>query len=186
MRFVLRKRPIRSRLALLGWRQDYSISDKYPFEATVAGWGRLDAYVDAVFSSLQSDFMVMPRGNGFIDYRSSNEVTSLKRATTGFRRMEPTQVLRQSQVYCLHRRAGHFGFHAARWAYVASQYSGLKITQGHVRTLDRGIRKSPFKPLTFTRAKRVGRAGENCVPFVRKVRPKWTKRYSSSGQSGHA
>ena len=42
---------------------------RYPFEATPEELeADLDQLVDAVFSSLESEFLVMPRGDGFIDY----------------------------------------------------------------------------------------------------------------------
>lgn len=45
-----------------------------------------DAYIDAVFDCLESEFMVMPRGQGFVEFptfESGYEI--LKRVTRGFR-----------------------------------------------------------------------------------------------------
>ena len=42
---------------------------KYPFERPYSeGRADLDTYVDAVFSCLESEFLIMPKGIGFIDY----------------------------------------------------------------------------------------------------------------------
>ena len=41
----------------------------FPFEATLDEIQRdPESYVDAVFSSLESDFLVMPKGQGFVEY----------------------------------------------------------------------------------------------------------------------
>ena len=42
---------------------------KYPFEATLNEIIEApDGYIDAVFSSLQSEFLTLPKGAGFVDY----------------------------------------------------------------------------------------------------------------------
>ena len=42
---------------------------KYPFEATLKELqSDTDAYVDSVFSSLESAFLILPKGPGFVDY----------------------------------------------------------------------------------------------------------------------
>ena len=42
---------------------------KYPFELPFSEMrADLDTYVDAVFSCLESEFLMMPKGTGFIDY----------------------------------------------------------------------------------------------------------------------
>jgi len=42
---------------------------KFPFEVSFEEvQADLDVYVDAVFSCLTSDFLVMPKGKGFIEF----------------------------------------------------------------------------------------------------------------------
>lgn len=42
---------------------------KYPFEVSFAELEEnLDGYVSAVFSTLESEFLILPRGEGFVDY----------------------------------------------------------------------------------------------------------------------
>ena len=42
---------------------------QYPFEAELTELhANLDHYVDIVFASLESDFLIMPKGQGFIEY----------------------------------------------------------------------------------------------------------------------
>ena len=42
---------------------------KYPFEATYQEiLADPDSFVEAVFSSLASEFLLLPKGQGFIDY----------------------------------------------------------------------------------------------------------------------
>ncbi len=68
---------------------------RYPFEATAEELeANLDELVDAVFSSLESEFLVMPRGAGFVDYPAFEEAfQAIKRVTGGFERLEPAAVL---------------------------------------------------------------------------------------------
>ena len=50
----------------------------------------LDAYVDAVFGCLESEFLVMPKGKGFVEFPVFEEgYEALKRATKGFRTVTP-------------------------------------------------------------------------------------------------
>ena len=68
---------------------------KYPFEATPEELeANLEGFVDAVFASLESEFLVMPRGDGFIDYPTFEDASqALKQATAGFSRLEPEAIL---------------------------------------------------------------------------------------------
>ncbi len=53
----------------------------------------LDGFVDAVFGSLESEFLVMPRGDGFVDFATFEAgYERLKRETSGFREVTPEQV----------------------------------------------------------------------------------------------
>lgn len=67
----------------------------FPFEVSFeAVEADLDTFVDAVFGSLHSDFLTMPKGEGFVEYpvfERGYEV--LKRATRGFRDLTPETVI---------------------------------------------------------------------------------------------
>ena len=52
-----------------------------------------EPYVDAVFGSLQSEFMVMPRGKGFVEFSTFEAgYEALKRATRSFQDVTPETV----------------------------------------------------------------------------------------------
>ena len=110
----------------------------------------LDSYVTSVFSCLESEFLVMPKGTGFIDYPVFEQgYEALKRATAGFGKLETTSVLAavaEAPVTILVLRT-MLGFTPPEWAYVATQRTKVEIGQGFVRTLDRKIRLSPLTPL---------------------------------------
>ncbi len=118
-----------------------------PFERIPAD---LDALVDVVFSALQSEFLSLPRGEGFIDYPVFEQgYQALKRATHDFRQLEPAPILamvREIPIVMIVLRA-MLGFTPPEWAYVASQRRGVEITQGAVRALDRDIRFAPLTPM---------------------------------------
>lgn len=118
-----------------------------PFEQVQAD---LEPYVDAVFGALQSEFLTLPKGDGFIDYPVFERgYEALKRTTGDFRRLDPGPVLavvRETPIALIVLRS-MLGFTPPEWAYVATQRSGIKIDQGAARTLDREIRFAPLAPL---------------------------------------
>jgi hypothetical protein len=120
-----------------------------------------ETYVDAVFSSLASEFLVMPKGNGFLDYPTfSAGYEALKQVSEGFTRFDSDAVLDASfkkPVILIVLRA-ILGFTPPEWAYIASSRKGVEIPQGAARTLDRSIRSSPTKvikpgPITESRVR---------------------------------
>lgn len=124
---------------------------KYPFEAPFAEV-RLDAepFVDAVFSCLESEFLVMPKGMGFVEYRIfETGYENLKSATRGFENFDPRRVLvavSEQPISILVLRT-MLGFTPPEWGYVTSRRTGVSVTQRFVRTLDRKVRMSPQTPL---------------------------------------
>jgi hypothetical protein len=123
-----------------------------PFEATFQDiQANADAYVTAVFESLQSEFLILPRGPGFIAYPIFERgYEALKQATENFTRIETRRVLPvvQSLPISMVVLRSMLGFTPPEWAYVASQRSGIQIDQGIARALDRKVRLAPDTPLT--------------------------------------
>ncbi len=124
---------------------------RYPFEVELSELeANLDQYVDAVFASLESDFLTMPKGQGFIEYPVFEAgYEALKLATDNFRAFEPEAVrnalLKTPMVFIVLRAM--LGFTPPEWAYMATRHVGMSVTQGHARTLDRTIRLAPLSPL---------------------------------------
>lgn len=110
----------------------------------------LDSCVDAVFGALRSEFLFMPKGEGFIEYSVFEQgYEALKRATRGFRELSPDPVMETVHaipVTLVVLRA-MLGFTPPEWAYVATQRAGFEVPQGAVRTLDRTVRLKPITPL---------------------------------------
>ena len=53
----------------------------------------LNEYVDAVFACLESEFLVMPKGKGFVEFSTfESGYEALKRATGGFREFTPENI----------------------------------------------------------------------------------------------
>jgi len=130
---------------------------QFPFEVDFAELqGNLDSYVDAVFGCLESEFLVMPKGPGFVEFPVFEQgYESLKRATRGFQDVTPATIIPvvyQTPVALLVLRC-ILGLTPPEWAYLASDQTGIQVGQGAVRTLDRNIRMHPDKPL------RSGRGG---------------------------
>lgn len=118
-----------------------------PFDEVQAS---LDGCVDEVFGALRSEFLTLPKGDGFIDYPVFEQgYEALKRATGGFRKVEPAVVLEtvyRVPVTLIVLRA-MLGFTPPEWAYVATQRTEVEVPQGAIRTLDRSIRLKPLAPM---------------------------------------
>ena len=123
----------------------------FPFEVSLDELeGDLDAFVDAVFSTLESEFLVVPRGEGFVEYPAfESAFQELKRETGGFRRLDPEQVIGVvlATPLALIVLRTMLGFTPPEWAYLANQRSETAVSQGYARSLDRRIRMEPSKPL---------------------------------------
>ena len=67
---------------------------RFPFEVGFAELrSDLDSYVDAVFGCLESEFLVMPKGKGFVEFPVfENGYEALKRAAGSFRNITPAAV----------------------------------------------------------------------------------------------
>ena len=62
-----------------------------PFEQVRA---ELDTYVDEVFGALQSEFLTLPKGAGFLEYPTFEQgYELLKRITNGFREVSADPII---------------------------------------------------------------------------------------------
>jgi len=117
---------------------------KYPFEATYAEIeADLDAFIDAVFGVLQSSFLILPRGPGFVAYPEFQDAYEvLKRHTAGFAAVELDPVMaaltEDGLAFVVLRTI--LGFTAPELAYLTTQRMGLEVPQGYARTFDRRVR----------------------------------------------
>lgn len=118
-----------------------------PFEEVQAD---LDTYVDTVFGALQSEFLTLPRGEGFLDYPVFEQgYEALKRTTGDFRDLSPEPVIQtvyRVPVAFIALRS-MLGFTPPEWAYVTTQRMNIEVPQGAIRTLDRNIRLQPLTPM---------------------------------------
>ena len=117
---------------------------RYPFEVPYAEIeADVDVFIDAVFDTLQSSFLLLPRGPGFVTYPEFQQAyETLKQRTAGFVKMEPESVmeaLREDALAFIVLRA-MLGFTPPELAYIASRESGIAVSQNFARTLDRRVR----------------------------------------------
>ena len=89
---------------------------RFPFEASPDELQTdLPAFVDAVFSCLESEFLVMPKGEGFIEYPVFEQgYEALKASTSGFTEIEAGSRARHSgrDAGSAPGAAGDAGLHA--------------------------------------------------------------------------
>jgi hypothetical protein len=120
---------------------------EFDFEVVQA---RLGEFVDAVFSSLESEFLVLPKGDGFVEYPVfETGYEAIKRATSGFTNFTAQLVLAAVQetpiAFVVLRTM--LGFTPPEWAYMAALRTGVAVPQGAARGIDRSIRIAPLRPL---------------------------------------
>jgi len=118
----------------------------HPFELTGATLQeRLDEMVEVTFGDLQSQFLMLPRGAGFIDYddfQAAYEV--LKRETQAFAAFTEDSVwkaLRHDALTLVVLRT-ILGFSPPEWADLARSERDSDIPQNAARTLDTKVRKN--------------------------------------------
>lgn len=110
---------------------------------------RLDDMVDAIWSTLQSQFMVLPKGSGFLSYeRFAEAYYTLHEATKGFSEWSFDTVWSAFQadpvVFVVIRTI--LGLQPPEWAYLTSQ-EGTQVKQDQARDIDRLVRE-PDRPLS--------------------------------------
>ena len=119
----------------------------YPFEVSVDEiFQNPEEYIDAVFSCLESEFLVMPKGDGFVNYPVFERgYEALKIATTGFSQFDADKVYQVtiSEPISIVVLRSMLGFTPPEWGYVTTQRTGVTVTQGFVRSLDRKVRMNP-------------------------------------------
>ena len=92
----------------------------------------------------------MLKGVGFVEYpifERGYEV--LKRATQGFQTIDAEKIsdsASQSPISIIVLRT-ILGFTPPEWAYLATQRTGVEVSQSAARTIDRKIRLAPDKPI---------------------------------------
>ncbi|MDQ3819517.1 MAG: hypothetical protein M3362_17820, partial [Acidobacteriota bacterium] len=96
----------------------------------------LEEMVDITFSDLQSQFLVLPKGNNFVDYREFQEAYEvLKRHTSAFTVFTNEAVweaLREHSLCFLIIRT-ILGVSPPEWADLANAELDTAITQGYIR-----------------------------------------------------
>jgi len=129
-----------------------------PFDATNDELvRRIDEYIDEVMASLESEFLVMPRGPGFVEYaRFSAAYEVLRRSTGDFSHTADAQLSQavdnDNLVLVVIRSI--LGFTPSEWAHLATRSTGVRVDQGFCRNLDRKVRLNDA-PTALSRADRV-------------------------------
>lgn len=119
----------------------------FPFKATLEDIIKdPENYVDSVFSCLESEFLIMPKGTGFVEYPSFEDgYEALKSVTNDFSTFNhvtifPVAVSKPIVIIVLRTM---LGFTPPEWGYVTTQKTGVPVSQGFIRSLDRKIRMTP-------------------------------------------
>ena len=117
---------------------------RYPFNADYSEIeSEPDAFVDAVFDTLQSSFLLLPRGPAFVNYQDFQQAYEvLKRHTAAFTTVEIGSVMAAltTDALALVILRTMLGFTPPELAHTASEVSGIAISQNFARTLDRRVR----------------------------------------------
>lgn len=134
---------------------------RYPFEVLYEEIeANPDLFVNAVFSCLESSFLLLPRGRGYVGYADFQDAyEALKRHTAGFTVVEPKAVMdaieEDALAFVVLRTI--LGFTPPELADVTTQETGVNVSQSFVRDLDRQARieRRTLRSVSSTRRKRV-------------------------------
>jgi hypothetical protein len=115
-----------------------------PFELEPAELrARLDEMVDATFADLQSQFLVLPKNGGFIEYADFQDAYEVvKKNTNAFVNFTDATVwaaLREDALAFVVLRT-MLGFSPPEWADLARAERGSDVEQGAARGLDKDVR----------------------------------------------
>jgi len=117
----------------------------HPFELTFDEVERrLDEMVQVTFADLQSQFLVLPRGAGFVDYRDfQGAYEVLKRHTKAFEDFTDDTVWRalSEDALALVVLRTILGFSPPEWADLARSERDSDVTQNAARAIDTKVRK---------------------------------------------
>src|SRR5205085_578786 len=111
----------------------------FPFEVPVEQLrSDIRTYVDQMFSCLQSEFLTLPKGPGFVEYPVFERgYENLKKAMGDFRKVTSEIVLdaidRVPVAFIVLRAM--LGFTPPEWAYVTTQRAEVEVTQGAMKKL---------------------------------------------------
>lgn len=127
---------------------------KLPFQVDYQAIERNpDPYIEAIFASLSSEFLILPKGQGFLEYPTFEEgYQQLKLGTKGFSDLTWTLVFNiviDHPVALIVLRT-MLGFTPPELAYLATQRTDEEVTQNYARSLDRAIRLDPKKKLSLS------------------------------------
>lgn len=117
---------------------------RYPFEASYSEIeADVDVFVDAIFGTLQSSFLLLPQGPGFITYAEFQQAYEvLKRHTAGLTTVEPDNVMKalEENALAFIVLRSMLGFTPPEMAYITGQSSGVVVPQNYARGFDRRVR----------------------------------------------
>ena len=123
----------------------------FPFEVPVEQLqSRMDELIDAVWESLQSHFLELPKGEGWVPYERFRQAYDvLYRKTEAFNNWATQTVVdafrEDNLVFVVVRTI--LGFSPPEWAHVASTQHSVPIDQNVARQIDRQVREDG-KPLS--------------------------------------
>ena len=110
----------------------------------------LDQHVDMVFSCLESEFLLVPKGPDFIEYSVFEAgYQSLKKATKDFRELSPKAIvaaINEMPVTLIVLRT-ILGLSPPELAYLTTERTNVVVDQSVVRGIERKIRSAPLRTL---------------------------------------
>jgi len=118
---------------------------RYSFEATPEQLeAYMEQYVDSFVNSLQSFFMIMPRGSDFVGFPRFREAyEALKRETVNFEELSSDSalaVVREDPLALVVLRT-MLGFSPPEFAYMTGVTVGVEVDQSSARRLDKRARE---------------------------------------------
>ena len=150
---------------------------RYPFEATAEELAaNIEYYVDSFISGLQSFFVVMPKGEGFVDFSRFQEAyEALRNGTANFENFSTESVLAvvQQDPLVLVVLRTILGFSPPEFAYMTGVMTGVEIDRANARRFDKRARegRSLFVRITPEKRQQVEALIRTAVQLIRQGAP---------------
>lgn len=106
----------------------------------------IDRYVDTIFEQLESDFLVLPKGSGYVEYpRFQEAYQALYNLTNGFEEFTPEKLIKAWSADALSLVVVRviLGFTPPEFSDVTRETTGVDVSPQFARYLDRKVRTNP-------------------------------------------
>lgn len=130
-----------------------------PFEHTLEDIvADIDPFIDGFVNSLTSEFLILPKGSGFLEFKEFDlAYEALKKYTSGFTVLgDPTSmtdfIMQKPLTFIILRTI--LGLTPPEWAHLTTVETDTNVPQGYIRSLEKSVKEARRECLSSTPIRR--------------------------------